>query len=88
MMMMMMMMMKMMMIMMTMMIMIQMNERRDDIMIKTDELTQKFYLEYSDNNIVLTFALKMKLSSESCDCILNRNGVEIEFQKGWIMVVI
>ena len=30
------------------------NERRDDIIIKTEELTQTFYLEYSDNNIVLT----------------------------------
>ena len=33
------------------------NEGRDDVMVKIEELTQKFYLEYSDNNIVLTFAL-------------------------------
>ena len=33
------------------------NERRDDIMIKTEELTQTLYLECSHNNIVLTLAL-------------------------------
>ena len=32
------------------------NERRDD-MIKNEVLTQKFYLEYSDIDIVLTLAL-------------------------------
>ena len=29
----------------------------DDVMIMTEELTQKSYLEYSDNSILLTLAL-------------------------------
>ena len=44
------------MMMMTMMMMIRMKEEID-IMIKIEELTQKFYLEYPDNNIVLILAL-------------------------------